>query len=338
MARYFKILLAIFIIAVFSAISLDIFSANAGAEGIFTIKRGDNIFQIAGNLQSRGYIGSRLIFIWDAVVSGNSRKIKAGRYQIKKNSTDQELIEEFVKFQSLPMNILIAPGKTVNAIAQILQQNNLVKKDEFLSLVLNDGKDGQSDFYSSILQKYSFLSDKPEGAGLEGYLFPDNYLIDPAATSQDIVKQILDNFDKKLTGDLREEIKKQKRTVFGIVTMASILEKEVKTYGDKQVVSGILWKRADNNLPLEVDSTLLYFLASPHPSAIDKTVDSPYNTYNHIGLPKGPICNPGMDSIMAAIYPESSDYWFYLSAPDGETVFAKTLGQHLINKAKYLTN
>ena len=97
-------------------------------------------------------------------------------------------------------------------------------------------------------------------------------------------------------------------------------------------------KRVSYNLPLEVDSTLLYFQTSAHPSAIDKDVNSPYNTYKHAGLPIGPICNPGQESIMAAIYPKNSDYWFYLSAPDGETIFAQTLGQHLINKAKYLTN
>lgn len=337
MAKYFKISLLIVLIAVVLAIFSDIFRNNPQAEGLFMVERGDNVLQIASNLQSQGYIGSRLIFIWDAVTSGNSKKMKAGRYQIKEGSTNNDLIEKFTKFQSLPINVLIAPGKTTSNIAQILSQAHLAKRDEFLNLVLNDSENSQADFYSSLSRNYFFLSDKPKNAGLEGYLFPDNYSIDPAAGNQDIVKQILDNFDKKLTEDLRKEIKKQKRTIFDILTMASILEKEVKTYNDKQIVAGILWKRADNNLPLEVDSTLLYFLTSSHPSLIDKNVESAYNTYKYAGLPLGPICNPGIDSIMAAIYPENSDYWFYLSAPSGETIFAKTLGQHLINKAKYLT-
>ena len=319
-----------------AAVLLDIFSNNPQNEGVFVINRGDNVLQIASNLQHQGYIGSRIIFIFDAVISGNSRKMKAGRYQIKKGSADNNLIEEFTKFKSLPINILIAPGKTTNDMAQILSQANLANKDQFLDLVLN--KTSQEDFYSSLSQKYSFLTDKPKDAGLEGYLFPDNYLIDSQAANQDIVRQILDNFDKKLTEDLRKEIKRQNRTIFNVITMASILEKEVKTYSDKQIVAGILWKRAANNLPLEVDSTLLYFLTSAHPSVIDKNVDSPYNTYKYAGLPEGPICNPSIDSIRAAIYSENSDYWFYLSAPSGETIFAKTLGQHLINKAKYLTN
>ena len=338
MAKYFKILPLIVLTAVALAVFSDIFRNNPQAEGFFVIERGDNVLQIASNLKSQGYIGGRLIFIWDAVSSGNLKKMKAGRYQIEKGSTTKDLIEKFIKFQSVSVNILIAPGKTTNDIARILGQARLVKKDEFLDLLLNDGKNSQADFYSSLTKEYSFLSDKPENAGLEGYLFPDSYLIDPVAGQQDIIEQILDNFDKKLTEDLRKEIKKQQRTVFAILTMASILEKEVKAYNDKQMVAGILWKRAQNNLPLEVDSTLLYFLTSAHPSLIDKNVESPYNTYKYAGLPLGPICNPGIESIRAATYFEDSDYWFYLSAPSGETIFAKTLGQHLINKAKYLTN
>jgi UPF0755 protein len=338
MGKYFKIFLFVILAAAVIAVFLDVFKNNPQKEGFFVISRGDNILQIAGNLQKQGYIGSRIVFISDAVSSGNFRKMKAGRYQIKKGSTDGDLIENFTKFQSLPINISVPPGKTTNDIAGILERAHLAKKTEFLSLVLNDSKTNQADFYSEISQKYPFLSDKPEDAGLEGYLYPDNYLIDISAPNQDIAKQMLDNFDKKMTEDLRGGIKKQKKTIFSILTMASILEKEVKTYNDKQVVAGILWKRADNNLPLEVDSTLLYFLTSAHPSAIDKTVESPYNTYKYAGLPKGPICNPGIESIKAAIYPKNSDYWFYLSTKAGETIFAETLGQHLINKAKYLTN
>ena len=335
MNKLVKFFLILILIAVILVACLDLFSNNPHKAGFFVISRGDNVLQIASNLQNQGYIGSRIIFVFDSVKMGDARKMKAGRYQIIKDSTDSDLVNEFTKFKSTPVNILIAPGKTTQDVAQILSENNLANKSQFLSLVLNTSN-SPADFYSQLVQKYSFLADKPKDAGLEGYLFPDNYLIDAQASNQEIVRQILDNFDRKLTADERQEIKTQKRTIFDVVTLASILEKEVKTYNDKQVVAGILLKRINYNLPLEVDSTLLYFQTSAHPSAIDKDVDSPYNTYRHAGLPVGPICNPGQESIMAAINPKNSDYWFYLSAPDGETIFAKTLGQHLINKAKYL--
>ncbi len=115
-----------------------------------------------------------------------------------------------------------------------------------------------------------------------------------------------------------------------------MLEKEVKTADDKKIVSGILWKRLEAGMPLQVDSTLLYFRVSDHPSLADKEADSRYNTYRYGGLPAGPICNPGIESIEAAIYPAKSDYWYYLSGDGGQTIFSKNYGEHLINKAKYL--
>ena len=148
MQKYIKIFLLVVLIAIILVVLFDIFFNNSQKEGFFAISRGDNVLQIAGNLQSRGYIGSRLVFIWDTITSGNYRKMKAGRYQIIKGSTDRELIEKFTKFQSLPVSVSIAPGKTINDIAQILSRAQLVKKDEFLDLVLSDVKDNQVDFQS----------------------------------------------------------------------------------------------------------------------------------------------------------------------------------------------
>jgi len=105
-----------------------------------------------------------------------------------------------------------------------------------------------------------------------------------------------------------------------------LLEKEIISFEDKQIVSGILWKRLKAGIPLQVDATLLYPLED----------NSPYNTYKHLGLPLGPICNPGLESIKAAIYPQNSPYWYYLSKPNKETVFSKTLEEHNLAKAKYL--
>jgi len=120
--------------------------------------------------------------------------------------------------------------------------------------------------------------------------------------------------------------------------MASLIEKEVKTKEDKEVVSGILWKRLKNNIPLQVDATITY-LTGKKTTKIpleDLQIDSLYNTYKYKGLPLGPICNPGLDSIKTAIYPKNSEYWYYLSTPEGATIFSKNLEEHNIAKAKYL--
>jgi len=104
------------------------------------------------------------------------------------------------------------------------------------------------------------------------------------------------------------------------------------------LVSGILWERLKNKIPLQVDATITYITGKNDikVSVEETKIDSPYNTYKYLGLPKGPICNPGLESILAAIYPKKSEYWYYLSTPEGETIFSKTLEEHNIAKAKYL--
>ena len=120
--------------------------------------------------------------------------------------------------------------------------------------------------------------------------------------------------------------------------MASILEKEVKTYEDRQIVAGILLKRLKTGWPLQVDAALTYLTGkeSLDLTKDDLKIDSPYNTYKYYGLPRGPICSPGLSSIKAAIYYKENSYWFYLTTDDGETIFSKTLEEHNINRFKYL--
>lgn len=143
--------------------------------------------------------------------------------------------------------------------------------------------------------------------GLEGYFFPDTYQIGKEVTLDEIVQQALDNFAKKTAGlEINSEI----------VVMASLLEKEVKTKEEKELAADVLWKRLKIGMPLQVD-------AWPQ-------------TYEKAGLPARPICNPGLESILAALNPQESPYWYYLAKPDGETIFSKTLEEHNINKAKYL--
>jgi UPF0755 protein len=126
------------------------------------------------------------------------------------------------------------------------------------------------------------------------------------------------------------------KSVFEIITMASMLEKEVRSLEDKKIVSGILWKRMEVGMPLQLDATINYITVKSNPGVAVKytKIDSTYNTYKYVGLPKGPISNPGMNSIIAAINPKDSPYWFYLS--DGRTIFSKTFEDHCTNKAKYL--
>lgn len=150
----------------------------------------------------------------------------------------------------------------------------------------------------------------------EGYLFPDTYYIGKNVSNEEIITIMRANFEKKFNNELRQETVRQGKTIAEIIAMASLLERELQTSQDKAIASGILWKRLGIGMALQVD-------AQP-------------NTYKERGLPANPIANPGLESIRAAVYPVDSPYWYYLSTPEGKTIFSKTLEEHNIAKAKYL--
>lgn len=293
-------------------------------EDFVTILRGENALQIAADLKSEGYIQSKLGFMARVVKTGNLKNLKAGVYDLR-GLGDYAIIEKMAAGRIEAKTITVIPGWDIRDIAKSLDKAGVSTANNFLMT----GRD------SILKQEFDFLAVLPEGASLEGYLYPDTYELPDKADFQMVALLMLGNFDKKLTPELRAEIKKQNKNVAEIVTMAAMLEKEVKTLEDKKIVSGILWKRIASGMPLQVDSTLMYFKVSDS-EIINKDVDSPYNTYKYGGLPEGPICNPGIESIEAAVYPQESPYWYYLSAKDGTTIFSRNYGDHLINKAKYL--
>jgi UPF0755 protein len=190
---------------------------------------------------------------------------------------------------------------------------------------------------NAYLKEKGVLVDGELSPDLEGYLFPDTYEFFLDSTTTVIQQKFQDNLKdqlQKIGLNVSEENLKQ------IVIMASLLEKEVKTLPEKRIVSGILWKRLESGMPLQVDATICYIKQTDSCipiSASDKKIDSEYNTYLYRGLPRGPICNPGADSILAAARPVSTPYWYYLSSNvSGETVFARTLDEHGQNIIKYL--
>jgi UPF0755 protein len=181
------------------------------------------------------------------------------------------------------------------------------------------------------------LKIKLPGENLEGYLFPDTYYFPLDVSGEEVVRIMHENFEKKIAPYLKE-IEKSGKSLKDIIIMASLIEKEVKTKEEKELVSGILWKRLKAGIPLQVDATITYITGKKTTKIPleDLKIDSPYNTYKYKGLPPAPICNPGLESILAALYPKESDYWYYLSKPDGKTLFFKDYEEFIVAKAKYL--
>lgn len=293
--------------------------------------------KIGAFLKYEGVIDSKWAFVLYVSLKGSASDLKPGTYVWQDSITIPELTHDLLRGGSIERVITIPEGWGVRDIAEYFTENSVAPQDEFLRLA---GAGGAAHFRGD----FSFLADAPQIAGLEGYLFPDTYRIFRDATSKDIIIKMLANFDKKLTPDLREEITRRKKTIFDIVRMASLIEKEVISDEDRAIVSGILWKRLRLGIPLQVDATVVYAnqlttdnqQPTTRITTEDTKIDSPYNTYKYYGLPPGPIANPGISAIRAAIEPKESEFLYYLSAPDGRTIFSRTLHEHNAAIKKYL--
>lgn len=295
----------------------------------FIIQKGDSVRKVGENLKEKDLIRNRLIFEGYVLLRGLEKKIRSGKYRVIKGESIKKLVEKFIEEGNFEEEIRIIEGWSAKEIGGYLENKGIISQEEFLAGISN---------IQYLISNYPVLEDKPKGASLEGYLFPDTYRIYKKATLEEIIKKMLDNFDKKLNQELRDEIKKQGRTIFEVITLASIIEKEVPKKEDKFLISGIFQKRLKYGIPLQADSTINYFTGKKLRQATleDIKIDNPYNTYKYKGLPPGPISNPGLDSILASIYPKESDYWYFLNKEDGTTVYSKTFEEHIKNKLKYL--
>lgn len=294
----------------------------------FQIKKGQTVKEIADNLEEKKLIKSPFSFYLYAKLNHLGENILAGRFILNKTMNTSEILKNISDPTQAEFIITIQEGLTTKDIDTKLVDLELIKAGEFLQAVKNfTGWEYYSFLDKNIQEKLSLP--------LEGYLYPDTYFLNPDGfRPNDLIYLSLDNFEKKFK-DLQKQLKRH--SVQEIITMASIIENEVKTSKDRKIVSGILWKRLENSWPLGADATLLYITNDRKINAEDLAMDSSYNTRKNQGLPPGPVSNPGISSIEAAMYPTESEYWFYLTTPNtGEVIYSKTNEEHNANRKKYL--
>ncbi len=303
----------VFIISSYYFIKHQIVSPldNQGIETPFIIEKGDGLKVIASNLEKEGIIRNNIWFNLYVIYKGQTAHLQAGEYSLGSNLNIIQIANKIFNGDVIPreVKITIPEGFNLKQIDARLAEAGLIEAGE--------------------------LSVQFE---LEGYLFPDTYQFNKGMDLNDILNIIKENFNNKLDDSLKNGIERQKKTIEEIIIMASLIEKEVPLYEDSRIVSGIFWKRLSINYPLQSCATVAYALGKDKwiYSVEDTKIESPYNTYKNIGLPPGPICNPGISAIKAAIYPKYTDYYFFLSKPDGETVFSSTFEEHQGNIVKYL--
>ena len=317
----------------------------------FIIQEGESVAVIAQHLKERGAISSETVFKAFVLAQRVQGKLKSGEY-ILKNGDLPMLIGLFTQgVKPREVSLTFLEGWTIDDIDAYLLQKGFINPGAFSLLAskeyLRRSKalipDGIYDLPDIIIEeqravKRGDADSVPSAYSLEGYLFPDTYRFFADATPETIIKKMLFTFDKKFTQEMKSAATSGGKSIEEVVVMASLLEKEVRAYEDKAKVSDIFWRRIEKGMPLQADATVNYVIKGNNPSlTLEQTrIDSRYNTYKYTGLPVGPIANPGIDSLKAAIYPEPNKFWYYLSSPDGTTIFSKTLDEHNINKQKYL--
>lgn len=343
--KLFLALIALFVVVLIIYSSAVNSSIGEGEDQDFVIEKGQGVSLIAENLKEQNLIKSILAFKIYSKVSGQQASFKEGSYILSPKMDIKQIVTELTPkiFLKPEEKLTFIEGWNIRDYAKLLNDRNLISSNDFFSLVgeplldyrVVKNKKAPQDYS----EEFSFLQDKPKHYSLEGYLFPDTYRFFIDTSDEEIIKKMLSNFDKKLTKTMREDISRQGKTIHEIIIMASIIEKEVPSAEDMKIVSGIFWDRIKNGQALESCATLAYILGvnKAQYSYEDTRIDSPYNTYINRGLPPSPIANPGLNAILASIYPESTEYNYFLSNPEnGETIFSATYQEHLNNKNKYI--
>jgi UPF0755 protein len=312
---------AVIIIAIlvgFFLYSLGPVAADRNAPPVvFEIAQGEGFRGIANALYDQGLVKSAATFAAFSVINrGEAFHLQPGLYELNPGMSSPDILAKLADTANRAVTVTIPEGANIYEIDGILAN-------------------------ALIIQRGDLVNFKSAG-NLEGMLFPDTYEFFPGSNVKDVVQKFLQTFRDKAMPVLSAD----PQTVEKNLIIASVLEKEVPGARDQAVIAGIIEKRLAAGMALDMDATLCYMKLQAHPTSTvgcypitvkDKQNISAYNTYLHAGLPPGPIGNPGIQAITAAMNPKSSPYWYYLSDPrTGKTIFSATLAQQVANQSRYL--
>ncbi len=289
--------------------------ASSGDVVNFDIPTGSNSRTIAKRLAAEKLIRSEFAFRLVVRHRGIGKRLQAGTYTLRRNMALSEILDEFEKGRVTLVSWTVPEGLTGVAIAELWEVGGFGTAAAFRDAFET----------TSLLEKYG-LEDKT----VEGYLFPNTYKFAKGTTAEKVVAMMLAEFKNRWIEKFDEEASNLGRTRHEIVTLASIIEKEAQLKSESPRISSVFHNRLKRGWRLQADPTVLYALENPKRllTKADLNVDSPYNTYVYKGLPPGPIANPGIDSIIAALRPEETAYLYFVAVGDGKHHFSKTLSEH----------
>ncbi|MGE5619104.1 MAG: endolytic transglycosylase MltG [Sphingomonadaceae bacterium] len=304
---------------------------------VFVVQNGETASTIGERLQSEGLIRDARVFRYMADLRGVAGDLAAGEYELSAGMKPSEILARIAAGETRPTPLVTVPeGWRAEEIAERMAARGIGSAEQFMAVV----RQGKSTSPA--------LAGLPPGASLEGYLFPETYAIDNKTTPESMVARMVEQFESQFTPEMREKADRLGMTIHQIVILASVIEREAVIPSERPLMAGVFFNRLREGMPLQSDPTVQYALATADPQSRaehgwwkreltvqDLEIDSPYNTYRYPGLPAGPICNPGLASLRAAVEPESTDFLYFVAKPDGSHAFAATLDEHNANVATY---
>jgi len=312
-------------------------NARDTSKKTFVVRQGESAGQIAERLQGEGLVSDSFFFRVRVELEGVGSYLAAGDYELSPSMRPSEILSILVqgKTKMTPL-VTIPEGWRAEEVAERFAARGVGTPDQFMRLV-------QEGSIASPL-----LESRPAGTSLEGYLFPESYAIDGSSTPESMVRRMVEQFEKQFTPEMREKAERMGMSVHQIVVLASVIEREAVIPSERPMMAGVFYNRLEAGMRIQSDPTVQYALATVQRESQarygwwkngltveDLAVDSPYNSYRYPGLPPGPICNPGVASLKAAVEPATTDYYYFMAKPDGSHAFARTLDEHNQNVARY---
>jgi UPF0755 protein len=279
------------------------------------ILAGQSGWQIAKTLEKNRIITDAGMFMLASRILGKAKHLQAGTYVFEGNHYPVEVMNILFQGKTLKYRITIPEGSNIYQISEIIAKTGLMSKEHFIRTALSEKTTA------------FFHVDAPS---MEGYLYPDTYFLTPRMTPLEIMAKLHDRFDQEYTEKIEQRAGEMGLSRTQVLTLASIIEKEAISSSDKPLISSVFFNRLSRGMRLQSDPTAVYgidgFKGKIDPEDLQR--ESPYNTYRHNGLPPGPICNPGSESIRAVLWPARTDYLYFVSRGDGTHAFSSSLVEH----------
>lgn len=289
---------------------------------VIEIPEGTSFSAVSDLLKREELITNRIFFRLLGIWTKSEKKIKPGEYALHTAMRPAEILDLLVRGKILQHQVVVPEGSTARQIAKILQEAKLVDSDAFMKIIQDP----------NLMNEFGI-----DGESLEGYLFPDTYQFPKRTPPHEIVRRMVTQFQTVYDESFRRRADQLGMTQREIVTLASIVEKETGNPSERVLISAVFHNRLKKRMRLQSDPTVIFALSEFDGNITKKDlgIPSPYNTYRFIGLPPGPIANPGKDALYAALYPAGVDYLFFVSKNDGTHFFSKNLREHNVAVNRY---